>query len=302
MPTVTARAPAKINLALSVGPRRADGYHELATVFQAVTLYDEVVVRPADDVRVTVEGFGAERVPLGDDNLAARAARALSSYAGVGRGVHLHLRKCVPVAGGMGGGSADAAAALVACDALWGTGLGRGELDVLAARLGSDVPFALHGGTAVGTGRGEQLTPALAAGTYHWVVGVADGGLATPDVYRELDRQRARATVADRDPEVPDALLVALRAGSPDGVARALVNDLQVAAVALHPSLARTLEVGLEHGALAGVVSGSGPTCVFLARDREAALEVEDGLAAAGVCRHVLRVTAPAPGARVVAS
>ena len=302
---VTVRAPAKVNLALAVGPRRPDGYHDLATVFHALSLYEEVVATTAEDVVVTVEGPGADLVPLDEDNLAVRAARALAAYAGVDARVHLHLRKGVPVAGGMAGGSADAAASLVACDALWHTGLGRAELQTLAGRLGSDVPFALHGGTAVATGRGERLTPALVSGTYHWVVAVPDGGLSTPEVYGELDRMRER----DRDragaeadgPVVPPRLLAALRAGDAEALGSTLANDLQDAACRLRPGLRDTLEAGRDLGALGAVVSGSGPSCVFLARDGDHALDLALGLAAAEVCRDVQRATGPAPGARVVA-
>lgn len=301
---VTVRAPAKVNLALAVGPRRPDGYHDLATVFHALSLYEEVVATTADDVVVTVEGLGAELVPLDDDNLAVRAAHALAAYAGVDAGVHLHLRKSIPVAGGMAGGSADAAAALVACDALWHTGLGRGELETLAARLGSDVPFALHGGTAVGTGRGERLTPALVSGTYHWVVAVADGGLSTPDVYGELDRMRDRdgGSVDPDCPAVPPRLLAALRAGDAEALGSTLANDLQDAACRLRPGLRDTLEAGSDLGALGALVSGSGPSCVFLARDAEHALDLALGLATAEVCGDIHRATGPAPGARVVAA
>jgi len=300
---VTVRAPAKVNLALAVGPRRPDGYHDLATVFHALSLYEEVVATTAEDVVVTVEGPGADLVPLDDDNLAVRAARALAEYAGVDARVHLHLRKGVPVAGGMAGGSADAAASLVACDALWHTGLGRAELQTLAGRLGSDVPFALHGGTAVATGRGERLTPALVSGTYHWVVAVPDGGLSTPEVYGELDRMREGDSAgAEADgPVVPPRLLAALRAGDAEALGSTLANDLQDAACRLRPGLRDTLEAGRDLGALGAVVSGSGPSCVFLARDGDHALDLALGLAAAEVCRDVQHATGPAPGARVVA-
>lgn len=295
---MTARAPAKVNVALRVGPPRPDGYHELATVFHALTLYEHVAATPGDGVSVSVEGPGAEDVPLDGRNLAARAATALASYAGVDAAVHLHLVKGVPVAGGMAGGSADAAAALVACNALWGTRLARHELHLLAAGIGSDVPFALLGGTAVGTGRGERLTPALSRGPYQWVLALADGGLPTPAVFAELDRLRAGARVGE--PAVPDRVMAALRSGDPERLGAVLVNDLQAAACSLRPALARTLDVGHELGALGGVVSGSGPTCAFLARDAEHALDLAVGLTAAGVCRDVRRATGPAQGARVL--
>ncbi len=298
MPSVTVRAPAKVNLVLSVGPRRQDGFHELATVFHAISLYDEVVAEPDEQVSVTVEGVHSELVPTGDDNLAVRAAEILAAYAGVTTGARLHIRKGIPVAGGVAGGSADAAAALVACDELWGTGLGRAELSILAARVGSDVSFALMGGTALATGRGERLTPAMVGGTFHWVLAMADEGLGTPEVYAELDRIRGRRTVAA--PAVAPDVLAALRSGEPEALGELLGNDLQPAAFALAPGLEATLEAGRALGALGAVVSGSGPTCAFLVHDSEHALDVAIGLAAAEVAADVARVTGPVPGARAV--
>ncbi len=295
---VTVRAPAKINLQLAVGAPRPDGYHDLATVFQAVSLYDEVTATPADGVQVTVEGLDADRVPLGDDNLAARAACLLADRTGFDPGVHLHIRKQIPVAGGMAGGSADAAAALLACDALWHAGLSREDLRRLAAELGSDVPFAVVGGTAVGTGRGEALTPALARGDYHWVLALSGTGLSTPAVYAELDRLRTGRVV--REPHIPDGLMQTLRRGDPERLAMYLVNDLQPAACSLAPDLERVLEVGDQYGALAGIVSGSGPTVAFLVRDAEHALDVETALTSSGTVSSVRRVHGPAHGARIV--
>jgi 4-diphosphocytidyl-2-C-methyl-D-erythritol kinase len=297
---VVARAPAKINLALGVGPLRPDGFHELATVYHAVSLLDEVAVVPDDRVTVTVEGPESDRVPCDGSNLAVRAALLLAERTGVGLGARIRIRKGIPVAGGMAGGSADAAAALVACDSLWGTGLTREELSDLAAELGSDVPFSLFGGTAIGSGRGERLSPALARGEYHWVVALADHGLRTPQVYAQLDRMREGNRVPD--PEVPDLLMQALRSGDPATLATCLTNDLQPAACALAPGLQRTLDVGRDAGALAGLVSGSGPTMVFLVTGPEQALDVAVGLAAAGRVRDVRRVHGPVPGARIVES
>lgn len=294
---VIARAPAKINLALGVGPLRPDGFHELATVYHAVSLLDEVAVSADDRVSVTVEGPESEGVPCDGSNLAVRAALLLAERTGTGYGARIRIRKGIPVAGGMAGGSADAAAALVACDALWGTGLTRDELGGLAAELGSDVPFSLFGGTAIGSGRGELLTPALARGEYHWVVALADHGLRTPEVFARLDRMREGRPVAD--PQVPDRLMQALRSGDAVSLAACLTNDLQPAACELAPGLRRTLDVGLDAGALAGLVSGSGPTVVFLVTGQEQALDVAVGLAAAGRVRDVRRVHGPVPGARL---
>lgn len=301
MTSVTVRVPAKVNLQLAVGEPRPDGYHDLVNVFQAVSLYDDVVATEADEgagVRITVEGDSADEVPSGADNLAARAARALARLVGIDPDVHLHLRKGIPVAGGMAGGSADAAGALIACDLLWNTALPREELLGLAAELGSDVPFPLVGGTAIGVGRGDRLTPALARGDFHWVFALAEGGLSTPAVYAECDRLRAGAEVPR--PRVSEGLMAALRSGDPAQLGRALSNDLEPAALSLRPQLRLTLDAGEEYGALGALVSGSGPTCAFLVRNAEAALDLAVALSAAGVCRSVRRAHGPVHGARVV--
>lgn len=294
---VTVRAPAKVNLHLSVGRRRTDGFHDVTTVFQAVSLYDELDARPADALTVTVTGDGAEAVPTDGSNLAVRAAALLGLETGHSPNVALTIRKGIPVAGGCAGGSADAAAALVACDALWGTALSRAELARLGARLGSDVPFALHGGTALGTGRGDQLTPVLGHGSYAWVLALVDGGLSTPRVYAELDRQRDTGPVG----VVSDAsgVLSALRSADPVSLGRALANDLQSAALALRPSLRPLLDAGTELGAVGAIVSGSGPTVAFLARNDDHAATLAAVLAGRGLCASVRRADGPVPGARV---
>ncbi|MPZ63392.1 MAG: 4-(cytidine 5'-diphospho)-2-C-methyl-D-erythritol kinase [Propionibacteriales bacterium] len=300
MDGVTVRAPAKLNLSLRVGPRRADGYHPLATVFQAVELYDSVKARPAEDgeFEITVSGDDAGLVPADGDNLAMRAARLLAADTGVAHGVRLHVHKSIPVAGGMAGGSADAAGALVACDALWGTRVDRETMLKLAAQLGSDVPFCVVGGTAIGSGRGEQVSPVLARGRYDWVIAIGEEGMATPGVYSEVDRLRAGREVSD--PVVPSDIMSALRAGDAEALGRALSNDLQPAAVGLRPDLAGVLDVGIECGALGSMVSGSGPTCVFLAGDDSHAIDIATALTATGVCRAVRRAAGPVSGPRVV--
>jgi 4-diphosphocytidyl-2-C-methyl-D-erythritol kinase len=312
---VTVRVPAKINLQLAVGPRRADGYHDLVTVFHAVSLFDDVTVAEVDGPgpdRVVVSGEGADSVPAGRDNLALKAAAALAKAAGFprdpGRALEITIRKRIPVAAGLAGGSADAAAALVACDEIWSTGLGSDQLSDVAAEVGSDVAFALLGGTAVGQGRGERLTPALASGDYHWVLAVADGQLSTPEVYATLDRLRAArapgAGEAGSGPEavLDNALMGALRSGEPAAVGRELSNDLQPAALSLFPALRQTLAAGRELGALGAIVAGSGPTCVFLAPDAERAVDLAVSLSGAGVCRAVARAAGPVPGATIVGS
>lgn len=292
------RAPAKVNLHLSVGACRADGYHELTTVFHAVGLYDELTVTVADGPSVELRGEGTSGVPTDRGNLAVRAVELLAAETGNDPCVALQIDKRIPVAGGCAGGSADAAAALVACDALWGTELRRDELAVLGARLGSDVPFALHGGTALGTGRGERLTAVLGHGTYAWVLALADGGLSTPAVYTELDRLRGRGPVTVAGD--PAGTLAALRSGDPVALGQALSNDLQPAAVALRPALRRLLTAGRELGSLGGVVSGSGPTVALLARDGGHAATLAAALSAEGLCRSVRVADSPAPGAHVV--
>jgi 4-diphosphocytidyl-2-C-methyl-D-erythritol kinase len=296
--TVTVRAPAKVNLHLAVGPLRADGFHDLTTVFHAVGLFDEVTVTRADALRVAVEGDSAGDVPVDSSNLAAKAVLALAAAAGVPPDVAIHIRKGIPVAGGCAGGSADAAAALVGCDVLWGLALGREELTEVAAELGSDVPFSLHGGTAMGTGRGERLTPVLGAGSYSWVLALAEGGLSTPQVYGELDRLRSTGPVLVVSD--PADVLAALRQGSADALGKALSNDLQPAAVSLKPELRKLLDAGADLGALGGVVSGSGPTVAFLARDDAHATALAAALAGHGVCRTVRVADGPVPGARVI--
>ena len=296
--TVTVRAPAKVNLQLGVGPLREDGYHELTTVFQAISLFDEVTVTRSDALTLVVDGDGATEVPVDRTNLAARAVVALAEATGNTPDVAIHVEKGIPVAGGCAGGSADAAAALVGCDVLWGLGLAREELLEIAAGLGSDVPFSLHGGTALGTGRGERLTPVLGAGTYSWVLALAEGGLSTPEVYAELDRLRVDGPVT----VVSDAseVLAALRQGSAVQLGKALSNDLQAAALALKPDLRKLLAVGEDLGALGGLVSGSGPTVAFLARDDAHATALAAALAGQGVCRTVRVAEGPVPGARVI--
>ncbi|MGZ4617365.1 MAG: 4-(cytidine 5'-diphospho)-2-C-methyl-D-erythritol kinase [Frankiaceae bacterium] len=294
---VTVRAPAKINLFLGVGGLRPDGYHTVTNVAQAVSLYDEVTARAAKGVSASVRGEDADAVPSGRGNLAVRAAEALRSYAGVRSGAHLEIRKTIPAAAGLAGGSADAAAALVACDRLWRTGLDRDTLTSLAAECGSDVPFALSGGVGLGTGRGEQVSPVLVAGEYHWVLAFASGGLSTPAVYSEFDR----TAQAIADPPAADAVLSALRHADAGLLAGVLRNDLTVAAVRLRPDLTRTLDAGRELGALAAIVSGSGPTCAFLTASRNERIRLAAGIAGAGVCRAVQQVAGPVHGARVVA-
>ena len=296
-PPVTVRVPAKINLHLAVGPLRSDGYHDLSTVFHAVSLFDEVTVAATEHPGVEVHGERADEVPTDGRNLAWRAVELVAEHAGRTPEVRVVLRKGIPVAGGMAGGSADAAGALVGLSALWKLDLTRDELSRMAARLGSDVAFALHGGTALGTGRGEQVVPVLSRHPQHWVIALHRGGLSTPAVYGELDRLR-RGT---RSPERPvEPVLEAVAGGDPRQLALCLSNDLQAAAVTMAPELRRTLRAGVDAGALAGIVSGSGPTCAFLCANADCAIDVAAQLAGVGVCRTVRVAHGPVPGARLV--
>lgn len=309
MTTVTVQVPAKINLQLAVGPLGSDGYHDLVTVFHAVSLFDQVTVEPAETDSVEVRGESAEQVPADGDNLALRAVRALREAlpsGGAGRavasgqpGIAVTIRKKIPVAAGLAGGSADAAGALVACNELWHSGLSQRDLCEVAGAVGSDVAFAVIGGTAVGRGRGELLTPALVSpARYHWVLAFADSELSTPAVYGALDRVRG----SDRmpNPELNAELMSALRAGDPQRLGRALSNDLQAPAISMFPALRKTLAAGSELGALGALVSGSGPTCLFLARGATHATDLAVALSGAGVCRSVARAAGPASGATVI--
>jgi 4-diphosphocytidyl-2-C-methyl-D-erythritol kinase len=299
--SVTVRVPGKVNLYLEVGDVRDDGYHELTTVFHAVSLLDEITVRNADVLSLELAGEGGDTLPADERNLAWRAAELLADHVGRAPDVAIIVEKSIPVAGGMAGGSADGAAVLVAMNTLWELGVPRRDLHVLAAQLGSDVPFALHGGTALGTGRGEELATVLARNTFHWVLAFADGGLSTPAVFAELDRMRAaeeREAPARLDD--PEPVLAALASGDPAQLAPLLGNDLQPAALSLEPKLRRTLRAGTEAGALTGIVSGSGPTCAFLCSSPANAVDVATELAGAGVCRTVRVASGPVQGARVV--
>jgi 4-diphosphocytidyl-2-C-methyl-D-erythritol kinase len=305
--TVVARAPAKINVHLAVGPLRPDGFHDLRTVYLAVSLYDTVTVAPGSglSLSVTGEGTGAaaggDVVPTDQRNLVWRAAELLARHADVPADASIAIAKSIPAAAGLAGGSADAAAALVALDALWGTRASRADLTELAAELGSDVPFSLVGGVALGAGRGEQVSPVLARTPSHWVLGIAGEGLSTPAVYAELDRMRAAGRVPDGAELAPtEPVLAALRGGSPAALAARLFNDLQAPALALRPALRRALGAATDAGAAAALVSGSGPTVAALAEDQAGAVRLAATLAGAGVFRTVRAVSGPVPGARLV--
>ena len=299
--SVTVKVPAKVNLQLSVGPRESDGYHNLVTVFQAVSIFDEVTLTKSHEgsgVTIAVTGDQTHGVPEDGSNLAVKAVQLIAEKFGFAADVHIEVKKSIPVAGGMAGGSADAAATLVGMDALFKLEVTREELLALGSELGSDVPFLILGGTAIGTGRGDQLTAALSRGTSHWVFALSTVGLSTPAVYSECDRMRAEREIAA--PKVSDALMQALLAADPEAVGESLLNDLQSAASSLRPALTLILEVGRDYGALGAIVSGSGPTVAFLVADEESGLDLAVALTASGVVGSVARATGPVPGARVI--
>ncbi len=299
--SVTVRVPAKVNLQLSVGPRESDGFHNLVTVFQAISIYDDITVTfaPAKSgVSISISGDQRHGVPADESNLAMKAIALMAKEYDLIIDAHVEIKKSIPVAGGMAGGSADAAAAIVAIDYLYSLGMSREEMSEVAAQLGSDVPFMLSGGTAIGTGHGDQLTAALSRGTYHWVLALSSVGLSTPAVYGECDRLRSELEIAE--PATNGQLMQALLAADPKAVGAHLINDLQAAACSLRPALRLVLDVGQEYGALGALVSGSGPTVAFLVSDEEAGLDLAVALTASGVVGSVARAYGPVAGAKVL--
>jgi 4-diphosphocytidyl-2-C-methyl-D-erythritol kinase len=298
---VVVRVPAKVNLQLSVGPLGADGFHEVTTVFQAISLYDDVTVKfgePGTGIVLTLSGPTSAGVPIDSTNLAYMAAQLMIDKHDLDSDLSIHIKKEIPVAGGMAGGSADAAGVIVAMDSLFELGLSRDGMERIAAELGSDVPFSITGGIAIGRGRGDEITPVLARGSYQWVLAMSAQGLSTQAVYAESDRLRTGLDIAR--PQVSDQMLQALRAGDAVALGQALTNDLQPAACSLRPALRLALDVGNDYGALGSIVSGSGPTVAFLVEDDERALDLTVALSASGVVAGVIRAGGPTHGARVV--
>lgn len=298
--SVTVRAPAKINVYLGVGKVRDDGFHPVETVYQAVSLYDDVTVTSAEEWSVTtmVEGPHVDHlaIPEDDTNIAVRAGKALAAHHGIDRAASIEISKNIPVAGGMAGGSADAAATLVALDRLWSLGTSDDDLLAIAAGLGSDVPFALVGGTATGTGRGEVVTSVEDNGGWWWVVVFNEEGLSTPSVYGAYDLLEG----GDHDYRIRPAMIDALREPQPAGLEVFLYNDLETAAFYLRPDLERTAEAALECGALMTLLSGSGPTMLAFAQGAEDARLIAGRLAGRGYERTAV-VHGPVAGAHVVA-
>lgn len=301
--SVRARASGKVNLQLSVGPRNEDGYHPLATVFQAVSLYETVTAQARDDSLITLTVVAGPdlpvdlgKVPLDNTNLAWRAAEAVRQEFGITDGVDLSIVKGVPVAGGMAGGSADAAASLVACSEAWHCGATREDLHRLAITLGADVPFALIGHTAVGLGRGDELVPAMTRGDFHWVFAIQTEGLSTPAVFARFDDQVDLGQRALGVPRVDTEVMGALMAGDAAWLGRALSNDLQDAALSLAPRLHGVMETMYDSAALGVVVSGSGPTVAALAASSQHAQAIATRVRATGAADVVMTASGPATG------
>ena len=300
---VVTRVPGKVNLQLSVGPLGDDGFHEVTTVFQAISLFDDVTVtegKPGAGTSISVSGQTANGVPADASNLAIRAAQLMMKEFELSTDLEIKLKKEIPVAGGMAGGSADAAGVIVGLDSLYELGLAKDEMEKIASQIGSDVPFSISGGVAIGTGRGDQITTALSKGSYTWVLALSSQGLSTPAVYQECDRLREGLSIAS--PQVSEPLMQALRAGDSKALGKSLLNDLQAAACSLRPALRLVLDVGIDYGALGGIVSGSGPTVAFLVSDEEHAMDLTVALSASGVVSSIARAVGPAHGARIIES
>lgn len=297
------RVPAKVNLQLAVGPLGNDGFHEVTTVFQAISLFDDVTVETTAEnngISIQVTGQTSTGVPSDSSNLAVKAATLMIKNYDLPSDINIKLKKEIPVAGGMAGGSADAAGVIVGLDSLFELGLSRDEMEMVGSKIGADVPFSICGGVAIGTGRGDQITPALFKGSYNWVLALSGQGLATPSVYAECDRLREGLSIST--PVVSEHLMQALRAGDAKALGKSLSNDLQPAACSLRPALRLVLDVGLDYGALGGIVSGSGPTVVFLVKDDEHAMDLTVALSSSGVISSVVRATGAVAGARIIES
>jgi len=274
---IRARAYAKVNLYLAVVDRRADGYHDIETILQSIDLADELTVEVAPELAVTCS------IPelSGPANLCHGAAEALKATAGVSKGARIHIEKRIPVAAGLAGGSADAAATLIALDKLWGLGAPDDLLASVGARIGSDVPFCLRGGTVLGTGRGTELSPIHPLRGLFFVLGKPPGTLSAGDVYERFDA----------NPISPKRSAVALRsfldAGDPEGVCSLLENTLEPTVLDLMPEVAAIRDAALRAGARCALVSGSGPAVFAVTESRREAALVAEGLKAGCELVHI---------------
>ncbi len=286
---ITASAPGKINLYFAVGPKLANGYHEVCSVYLALNLRELVSVEESPKYSIEVSGNinNLPSVPTDESNLVVKAAKLVTDET-----IAFKINKQVPIAGGMGGGSADAAAALVAVSALVET-----HVPLDSVKLGADVPFALIGGVALGTGVGEELTPLTLKGKLHIVLIPSEGQLSTPVVYNHLDELRENADlIPETAPTRPTELIEALEAGNVDEIAKLAHNDLQWAALSLKPELQEIIDRAKASGALTAMVSGSGPTVFAIARDQLSANQI-----AAEFGGTAIVTTGPSAGAKIEA-
>ena len=272
-------APAKINVFLRVLGARGDGYHAIESLVLPLSLADTVTAREAEALKVQIVGAPelADAVGAGGMNLALVAALALGDACEAG-GALVQIEKRIPVAAGLGGGSADAAAALLALNELWGCGLDTETLLGVGGRIGSDVPALLVGGPVLVGGRGERLEPVSVAET-HWVLVPLDFPTRSPDAYRWWDEDGA-STGPD-----PDAVVQAATGGDIGELGSLLFNDLEASVASRHEQVAQTKRAMLEAGALGAVMSGSGPTVAALARSELHAAELAAGFPGAIVAR-----------------
>jgi 4-diphosphocytidyl-2-C-methyl-D-erythritol kinase len=299
-----ADAPGKVNLFFKVGPLNDDGFHDVASLYLAVNLRETVTAQISTDYTVKVAGslgdFQLLAVPTDETNLVVKVAGRIKAEAGTPEAIKvaLGIDKHVPVAGGMGGGSADAAAALVAVNALLRAEVSPERLHDIAATLGSDVPFALAGGAAIGVGKGDVLTAVEGVAPIHLVLILDDQGLSTPAVYKRLDELRDQREEQAESPEINRNIIRALQNGNPFEIAELLHNDLEEAAISLRPDLRIKMTTALQHGAIRVMVSGSGPTILALAASEVAAMQIARSLNELGY--NAIATSGPAIGTQLV--
>lgn len=318
----TVRAPAKLNIYLQIGDVREDGYHDITTVYQTIDLFEEVAVTDlsqedgecdkAEFVHISLSGPESnESIPTDGHNLASKAAKLLAQRYGITPKLHLDISKRIPARGGLGGGSADAAATLIGCNIIWDLHLRKEELMALGALLGEDVPVHIQGGMAIGVGHKQPLIP-IPAGPgdhyphhhpdWYWVLGVPYGdGLSTRDVFVQLDAMKGTRGAVDFASAHNTCLATSWGTENPETLAPRLSNDLERPAGVLLPALVKGLEEGRrDENALAGFMTGSGSTCVFLARSAEGAEALARNLKERELFRNIILAKGPAEGACMV--
>ncbi|KAE8316457.1 4-diphosphocytidyl-2-C-methyl-D-erythritol kinase [Aspergillus transmontanensis] len=280
---ITLQIPAKLNLYLHAGALRQDGYHDITMVYQAISLYDTMTISPSQDPQeftMTVSGMDSDRIPADARNLVIKAAKRLADFSGIShQALHFDLVKSIPTEAGLGGGSADAAAALVGCNHIWKTGLDNEQLMDIGAHIGEDVPFFIRGLVGIGTGYHQPVIPVdvdtESMRTWHWVLGIMPRGLSTKLVFERSDNTPFRHLTPY------------------------LNNNLQEAAEELDPDIGVALRMGREVGAIVSLMAGSGTTCLFLAGDEEHAERLAGELSDRNIFRKVVRAVGPVEGVRL---